>query len=240
MTPADEHEREPGGEDLLAAEYVLGVLSADERQAVVRRIESDPNFARLAERWEARLDPLASDYAEAAPPPSVKDALDRMLFPGTAQSAPVKPGPWQSLVFWRGLAAAALVALVLLVAVPLVRPPVGDAPTVRFVASLAADGSDVSYLALYDAAHGRVGLSHLSGDREPGQDFELWIIEGGDPPLSLGVIPVGQTVQLVLTQDAREKFAQGAVFAISLEPAGGSPTGQPTGPVVAAGEIRKI
>ncbi len=32
----------------------------------------------------------------------------------------------------------------------------------------------------------------------------------------------------------------GAVFAISVEPDGGSTTGQPTGPVVAAGDLRAI
>jgi len=33
---------------------------------------------------------------------------------------------------------------------------------------------------------------------------------------------------------------KGTVLAVSLEPAGGSPTGAPTGPVVAAGTIGKI
>jgi anti-sigma-K factor RskA len=54
------------------------------------------------------------------------------------------------------------------------------------------------------------------------------------------VIPAGSNVHLAVSADLRRKIDAGAVFAISLEPQGGSPTGQPTGPVVAAGDLRDI
>src|SRR5690606_32303276 len=117
--------------------------------------------------------------------------------------------------------------LALVIAASILRPPVEEAPPVRFVASLAAAGSDVRYLAVYDVAHNRVGLSHVSGARASDRDSELWIIKPGSAPVSLGVIPVGATVRL-----SSEKIAalpdQGAVLAISLAPEGGSATGQPT------------
>ncbi|TIT10440.1 MAG: anti-sigma factor, partial [Mesorhizobium sp.] len=106
--------------------------------------------------------------------------------------------------------------------------------------SLAADGSDVRYLAVYDAARREVGLSHVSGERAAGKDFELWMIEGKDPPVSMGVIPAGQTAHMTISPSVQEKLAQGAVLAVSVEPAGGSPTGQPTGPVVAAGDLKNV
>ena len=149
----------------------------------------------------------------------------------------VGPGLWSSLAFWRGLAAAALAALALYVAIPFVSPPV--APQ-RLVASLAADGSDVRYLAVYDAAEGEVALSHVSGERAAGQDFELWMIEGSNAPVSMGVIPVGVSARLPLSAAARQQLDLGDVLAVSLEPTGGSPTGQPTGPVVAAGDLKSI
>ena len=40
--------------------------------------------------------------------------------------------------------------------------------------------------------------------------------------------------------ELERKIAAGSVFAISLEPEGGSPTGAPTGPVVAAGGLATI
>ncbi|TIW66389.1 MAG: anti-sigma factor, partial [Mesorhizobium sp.] len=55
MTLAEENGPERGGDDLFAAEYVLGVLAADERQIASRRIEADAAFARLVDRWEVHL-----------------------------------------------------------------------------------------------------------------------------------------------------------------------------------------
>jgi len=239
MTVADEREPEHGSDEALAAEYVLGVLPAEERRAAAQRNESEPAFARLVEAWEERLSPLNAGYDEAEPPASVKTALDARLF-GRAEKTATKTGFMQSLSFWRGLAAAAITALLLAVALPLLQPAPVTSPAERLVASLASDETDVRYIVLYDAHAGEIGLSHVTGDRAAGRDFELWVIEGDGPPASLGVIPVGASVHLPAPPTIREKIASGALFAISLEPEGGSPTGQPTGPVVAAGDLRSI
>jgi len=240
MTLAEDNGPERGGDDLFAAEYVLGVLPVEERQIATRRIDTETDFARLVDGWEVHLSPLADAYAEVEPPPSVKAAVDRRLFASTAAtSAEARAGLWSSLAFWRGLAVAAVAALAIYIAIPYVNPPVTQ-PQARLVASLAADGSDVKYLAVYDAAHHEVGLSHVSGERATGKDFELWMIEGKNPPVSMGVIPVGSTAHIIVSPAAQQKLAQGAVLAVSLEPAGGSPTGQPTGPVVAAGDLKGI
>ncbi|MDR7033368.1 MULTISPECIES: anti-sigma factor domain-containing protein [unclassified Mesorhizobium] len=238
MTLAQDNGPERGGDDMLAAEYVLGVLPAEERQTAGRRADAETEFARLVDAWEVRLAPLASAYPEIEPPASVKPAIERRLF-AAGSTASAQPGLWSSLAFWRGLAAAAVAALAIYVAVPYVNPPVEQEP-VRLVASLAAEGSDVKYLAVYDAAHHEVGLSHVAGERASGRDFELWMIEGQKPPVSMGVIPSGSSVHIALSAEVQEKLSSGAVLAISLEPSGGSPTGQPTGPVVAAGDLKSI
>ena len=240
MTLAEDNGPERGGDDIVAAEYVLGVLSPEERRQAAARIESEPAFARLVDEWEVRFSPLASAYAEVEPPASVKQALDERLFASGAQVAAEHPsGLWSSLSFWRGLTAAALAALAIYVAVPMVNPPT-QAPHPMMVASLAADGSDVKYMVMYDAAAGQIGLSHVAGDRGAGKDFELWMIEGSAPPVSMGVIPAGATMKMPVKQAMRDKLAAGSVLAVSLEPQGGSPTGLPTGPVVAAGDLREI
>lgn len=240
MNTADNNEREFGGDDAVAAEYVLGVLAADERQAVARRIETDAAFAALVDHWEVTLSPMARGYTPVEPPASVKQALDRKLFAAAATPAVERAGIWQSLAFWRGLTVAAFAALALYAAVPLLSPPGPQAPAERLVASLAPQQSDVHYFVVYDARAGDIGLSHVTGERAGGRDFELWVIEPGQAPASLGVIPAGSNVHLSVSQDAQRKIASGAVFAISLEPAGGSTTGAPTGPVVAAGDLRSI
>jgi anti-sigma-K factor RskA len=239
MSIADDHRPDEGGDDLLAAEFVLGVLSSDERAAAARRIEAEPDFSRAVERWEGHFAPMASAYAPVEPPASVKVALDRRLFSQQPAAAEKPSGLWASLTFWRGLTAAAVAAALLAVAVPLMRPPV-EAPREQLVASLAADGSDVRYLAVYDPASGEVGLSHVSGERAAGKDFQLWMIEGANAPVSMGVIPSGQSVHLPVDPASAEKLGVGAKLAISLEPAGGSPTGQPTGPVLSVGDLFRL
>lgn len=238
MTLEQDNGPEHGGDDLLAAEYVLGVLPANERQIASRRIDTEAVFARMVDGWEVHLSPMGAAYPEIEPPVSVKAAVDRRLF-ASAATAPVqtRAGLWSSLAFWRGLATAAVAALAIYIAVPYINPPV-EQP--RLVASLAAEGSDVKYLAVYDAAHHEVSLSHVSGERASGKDFELWMIEGKNAPVSMGVIPTGATTRLTISPAVQQKLAQGAVLAVSLEPAGGSPTGQPTGPVVAAGDLKSI
>lgn len=238
MTSADERDLEDGGDDMIAAEYVLGVLSTDERQAASRRINTEPAFASLVEQWELRLSPLAEAYMYVEVPASVKNALNRRLFSDVGQSRPGGFGLWSSIVFWRSLTAALAAALAIYVAVPHLNPK--QAVPIHLAASLAADGSNVRYLAVYDGEHGEIRLSHVSGDRVAGRDFELWVIENKSAPVSIGVIPAGTAVRLNLPSDLQQKLSSGETFAITLEPVGGSPTGQPTGPIVAAGELKNI
>lgn len=241
MTVADEHGPDRRDEDdLVAAEYVLGVLATDERATAARRIETEADFARLVERWEAQLAPMADAYEPAEAPARVKTAIDASLFGAGPQTS--RPGLWSSLAFWRGFAVAALMAFAAYVALTYTSLPFGAPPVAeqRFVASLAHDDTDVRYLAVYDGTKRDVSLSHVSGARPDGRDFELWAIEGDNPPVSLGIIPVGSSVHVALSQALGEAIDAGAVFAITTEPLGGSPSGAPTGPVVALGDLRDI
>ena len=224
-----------GSDDLLAAEYVLGVLSAEERRQAARRAETEPAFAALVDAWEARLSPLAAGYDPVEAPERVKAAIDRRLF--TAPARPATPG----LAFWRGLAVAAmagLIALAIWSAVPWLRPA-GTPQGERLVASLASEETDVRYLVVYDGDEAQIAMSHGAGERAPQRDFELWVIGGGEV-LSLGVVPEGANVRLSVAPGLRDRIRAGAQFAITLEPPGGSPTGMATGPIVAAGDLRTI
>ena len=225
------------GDDALAAEYVLGVLPADERQGVADRIARDRAFAQLVDQWEERLGPLGEGYAETPPHASVKAALDRRLFGPDA--IPARSGFWQSLTVWRTIAAA-LAALLLLIAVPVLRSTFVHEDQARLVALLSAEGSAVSYLAIYEPKTASVDLSRVGAAQAGEKDFELWVINKDKAPVSMGVIPPGETAKVELSDALRRQVQAGANLAISLEPKGGSPTGQPTGPVVAVGELRNI
>jgi anti-sigma-K factor RskA len=75
---------------------------------------------------------------------------------------------------------------------------------------------------------------------QAGKDYELWIVPDNGQPLSLGVIPAGSVYQVTLTDKTRQALSQSRTLAISLEPAGGSPTGAPTGPILHVAQLYEL
>src|SRR6187431_2643976 len=94
-------------DELLAAEYALGVLDSMDRATAEQRIARDRGFASQVAAWGQRLAPWAAEIPEMLPAPHVWDRIAGALPPQTP-----RPGLWQSLAFWRGfsLAAGALAA----------------------------------------------------------------------------------------------------------------------------------
>ena len=78
----------------------------------------------------------------------------------------------------------------------------------------------------------------LSGEQQ--KAFELWLIPPGDKPHSLGLIDPTKPVRISVPETLLPKVNSDAVFAVSVEPPGGSPTGQPTGPVIANGKLASL
>jgi anti-sigma factor ChrR (cupin superfamily) len=72
-----------------AGEYVLGVLSPDERVAVERDAAADPDLAAEIAFWNERFTPLI-DNVEAEPPPHVFDRIKAAI--RAQESAPVQTG----------------------------------------------------------------------------------------------------------------------------------------------------
>ena len=72
---------------------------------------------------------------------------------------------------------------------------------------------------------------------EPGRAPELWLIPAGQKPISVGMIMPDKPTTLVLDAALLSQLGPTAALAVSVKPIGGSPTGQPTGPVIAKGAI---
>jgi anti-sigma-K factor RskA len=92
---------------------------------------------------------------------------------------------------------------------------------------------------LYDGQKGEIKFTRVSGAPVSGRDFQLWLIQGKNAPISLGVLPAQDKGIIKLSDDLKAKLS-GSILAISDEPAGGSPTGQPTGAVLATGAMTLI
>lgn len=231
---SDTPDKERDDDRTLAGELALGVLAGEARRAAEARVAVDPHFAALVEEWHGRFGDLAAEAAPVAPPRRVWNALERELFDG----APGKGGLWNSLGFWRWLAggsgalAAACIALLVVVTLPKGEPPL--------VAALQAAGAGPVFLAHVDRTSGRLQIHVLEPDRDTSHVPELWVIAGDGVPHSLGVINRAGETAITLPAALRTVTAAGATLAVSLEPVGGSPSGKPTGQVIAAGKINKI
>lgn len=228
---------------LLCAEYVLGVLDAAERRALEIRLTDDRLLAREVAFWEARLCPLADAIAPMAPPATAWQRIDAALTPPTVPlAAPAKiiptAGLWQSLAFWRafaigssGFAAACLGALLYVGLIPDARMPL--------MATINSTSGQPNFVATVTGGSSLTVVPAALLTNDP-RAMELWLILPGDRPRSLGLIESGREVRINLPADLAARVVSEATLAVSLEPAGGSPTGQPTGPVIASGKLTNL
>ena len=116
---------------------------------------------------------------------------------------------------------------------PVQVPVAAPAP---LLAAIAPTGKGEPLAAAYDPAHGVVRIDGTVAV-PAGRSAEVWAIQGSAAPRSLGVMPAGAQAKMTVPAELRSAMVADTVLAISIEPAGGSPTGAPTGPVVAAGKL---
>lgn len=232
-----------GREDdqVLVAEYALGLLEGGERATLARRIASEPALASDLRLWRARLSTLDGEFAPETPPAQTWGRIERRLFGETRPAE--KVGWWSSLPVLRGMVVAGHLLAAVAIGYILVQPPRID-PNVlatQLVAAIQAqEGSGVEFVALYDQVTGEVRITSLKGTAVPDKDFELWYIKGDQPAVSMGVIPVDERKEIPLDAAAKAGIAPGTVLAVTLEQKGGSPTGVAQGPIVAVGTVTPI
>jgi anti-sigma-K factor RskA len=312
-------------QETLAAEYVLGTLSAEEREHAEALRSFDPEFDAAVKQWERRLGELNVMVEAVEPPAEVWDKIKGEIgaeTPAEAETAagtegvadvesPATVGDAGDLLFfdttptqpeapseelaetpandtaappplaakraagvergadlvrlrkrvgrWRGftVAFAAIAALlaayiaVSKVAPDLIPPqlravganlmartePQERGPSDRLVAVLQQTPIAPAFLLTVDTQQRTVVARRVSAGQENGRSYELWLITGRSaPPKSLGVVGSDEFTQRPLPANVDPETLRSATYAVSLEPAGGSPTGAPTGPVLFTGK----
>ena len=108
----------------------------------------------------------------------------------------------------------------------------------QYVALLQSGAGAPAFILTVDAATKNFTVRKVGAQPEVGKSYELWIVSDKlQRPRSLGVIGNGDfTARPVLSGYDAETVNQ-AVYAVSVEPEGGSKTGAPTGPVVFSGKL---
>jgi len=229
--------------DRLAAEYVAGLLRGPARRRFESLLPAHAALRGAVRAWQDRLMPLTAEVAPQQPSAAVWARIEARIDRSAAVSAAAPaaaPGWWRQLAFWRSfsaLATASALGLLVLLATPgPVQPPIvvvlsaaaaapgavpGALTPASFVASISADGRAMVTRPLVNVS------------MAPDRALELWSVPPQGAPRSLGLIAADKA-----TVVQRGKVLEGtAAFAVSLEPAGGSPTGAPTGPVLYVGKL---
>ena len=229
---------EPPSEDLLAGEFVLGVLDAAQRRALQARIDSDREFALRVADWERRLAPWLDSIEPLQAPPQVWERVCADL--GWRGGAAARVGFWESLRLWRAATVISLlIAVAALVWVGQRQPPESSKSAANIVTPLAHDDGTPGWLASVDPAQGTVLVVPVPTVPDAqGRVPELWLIPAGKPPRSLGRVWIDKTDTVHVPADVRAALVAGSVLAVSLEPASGIPHAAPTGPIVAKGAIQ--
>jgi anti-sigma-K factor RskA len=227
----------PERAEALAAQYAAGTLRGPARRRFESLLAGHPGLRASVGDWERRLMPLSVAIEPEAPPPRVWERIEQRLWP---QERASRAPWWQRLGLWRGasaLATAAAVAMAVLVVRPAVSPPPvivvlqgqggPGAGNAGFVASFAGDGRSLVTRPLLPV--------NVAQDRA----LELWALPPQGAPRSLGLISSDAVTVLPRDRLPAAVLSPGtAGLAVSLEPAGGSPTGAPTGPVLFSGRLQ--
>jgi anti-sigma-K factor RskA len=219
----------------LAGEYALGLLGGDDKAAAERRIAADAGFARDVEHWRARF----AAFDDGTAPQRADDQLWRRIEAGLASGAAPREDRagllarwWNSVPALRAAAlAASLAALLLAVGLGAAIRVARQQPV---MVAVLLDGSRAGAV-VHTFADGRHVLLPLTSiDVPAGRALEVWTLPSRERgPVSVGLMDRARTLTLSLKDLPATRPDQ--LFEITLEPATGSPTGRPTGPVLFKG-----
>lgn len=214
---------------LQAGEYVLGTLAGGERRAFEDSLAADPALRAEVAAWETRLAGLGDAIVPVQPPARVWRRIEDAIEPRGAGEADGPATWWRSLWVWRSLTAITLLTLLAVTLPPLWQTPSAPLPVYAMVLRDAA--TQPQWLLVCDWRTRELTVTRVAAAAPAaGRVPELWLIPSGDaPPRSLGVLDYDRRVGAL---PAGASWRTTKAFAVSLEPAGGSPSGQPSGPVL--------
>jgi anti-sigma-K factor RskA len=215
--------------DRLAAEYVLGTLRGPARRRFERWRANFPQVDQRCRYWEEHLMHVAKGLKPVQPPAHVWSAIRKRLNLTPQRSPRRWARSWAlaaSLLLVAGLA-----GLLYWRSLPAVRATA--------VATISAQsGDEIWQVEVFGTSNRLVVHAAKLPEHPAGHDYELWALPKGGNPVSLGVLPAGGTSTRALTVIQKAALASSSQLAVSIEPPGGSPTGQPTGAIVFTAPLR--
>lgn len=235
----------PDDRAVLAAEHALGLTEGDDLAAALRLERDEPAFRAEVARWLADLAPLLGDVEPRPLPRDLYPAIAERVSPAISNVVDFRKRVrrWQGFTaISTGLAAALAIALIVRQPAPIVAPPPASTATAPapMVAMMGSETGPARLVATWSASDRRLMIVPAAGvAAEPGHSHQLWMIDPAGTPHPMGLLKGAEPMHMTLPEAEARALADGIVLAVSVEPEGGSPTGLPTGPVIAAGPLRK-
>lgn len=164
--------------------------------------------------------------------PSTPSTPEVPSAPGAAAAPPRCVSPWWrvlsvalALVVLLGWATSASMLVQLKAQIQHLQRKVELLPQVRYLAVLLDEAQKPALLVTFDPGAGVLQLQHLHSQREkPEQSLQLWALQEGKPPRSLGLtLSEYQTLQIPAQAQDLEGITQ---LAVSVEDKGGVPDSQ--------------
>lgn len=208
----------------LASEYVLGTLHGRARIRFQQLLMQHRSLRHVLWQWESRLNSLSGGIAAIQPPAQLWENIQQQLgFNNTQPAANVVRLPQTKVRTWQWLTGTASAAAILLAVILIVPSPERAQTQIAVIQSEKAQ-------ALWSIELGEKNLVVTASANFrplPDQDYELWMVAAdGRPPVSLGLLP--KQGKLTLPRNVLLDQVKVAALAVSLEPLGGSPNGQPS------------
>lgn len=219
--------------DMLAAEFVLGTLPVEDRQRVQRLRTTHPELDAQILQWESRLSALNDEIEPVDPAPGlftrIERSIDQLEQASSQHNELVRLR--QQVSRWRLSTAAASIAAMLLIAVMMLEPTPTESP---YVAVFQHNDEQPAFLLTVDLTRKQLNIQPVTARPAGNQSYQLWIKDDelGPTPRSVGVLNEHFEVDPAALTNYDAELLRRATFGISLEPRGGSPTGQPTGPAL--------
>jgi anti-sigma-K factor RskA len=213
----------------LAADYAIGLMPPTARKRFEHLLLDDGALRAELARWQNHLTLLTEPLVEQPVPEHVWQAVVARIEPQTLH-VPLKRPFWN----WLRLGAVACSLLIVLTAGLLY-----NRDSVQYQATLLSGTAQPGLRIEAHADYLKVQPLELAAV-EAGRSLELWAIPVEGKPVSLGLIPSDGDGRITLGQSQQQLLKVPVVLAVSLEPQGGSPTGQPTGPVLYQGPLASL
>jgi anti-sigma-K factor RskA len=225
----------------IADEYVLGLLSEADVAEVENEIERNSTLATAVAEARERFLPLDTNVDPAALSPVLWQAIDARLpeqatmeTPSIAFVSPRVPTAGNDNIRsgWRSAAISAIVASLIL-AVGLVWSVTRSVEPL-VVAVLVNEAGEVQAV-VEDFGNDTASIRLLTDFNVPEEKtMQVWTLPSREMgPMSLGLLEDAHSARLSGSTLPKPQDAQ--LYEITLEQAGGSPTGRPTGPILAKG-----